>query len=285
APAENMRGTVETWVNSQWKYLAAPGQLSVEINTNAFDSPSPVIEISGWRCTELQGYGALQTIEQVALQAHAMSGAVFIMDWEANAPTAGKSGALMITSPHEAANTRVANPAGKTQFSIIDSARGARNETGLHWGPRYVANAPADFSALTGLLEGSDLQVPTLLIDAHGNNGPGSNPTTSGIRALIGMLGGILGVDGSAKLIYSNEDDRLYAYEHLFPDTTTSRDLGDATHLWRAAYIRSLRLRPQSSEPPVTNGELTIQADSNTSLRFRYQGSDGVIRSATLTLT
>lgn len=27
-----MRGTVETWVNSQWKYLAAPGQLSVEIN-------------------------------------------------------------------------------------------------------------------------------------------------------------------------------------------------------------------------------------------------------------
>ncbi|WP_210200715.1 NACHT domain-containing protein, partial [Rhizobium sophoriradicis] len=28
--------TVETWVNSQWKYLAAPGQLSVEINTAAF---------------------------------------------------------------------------------------------------------------------------------------------------------------------------------------------------------------------------------------------------------
>lgn len=27
-----MRGTVETWVNSQWKYQAAPGQLSVEIN-------------------------------------------------------------------------------------------------------------------------------------------------------------------------------------------------------------------------------------------------------------
>jgi DNA/RNA endonuclease G (NUC1) len=27
-----MRGTVETWVNSQWKYYAAPGQLSVEIN-------------------------------------------------------------------------------------------------------------------------------------------------------------------------------------------------------------------------------------------------------------
>ncbi|WP_210168570.1 hypothetical protein, partial [Rhizobium sp. Leaf371] len=54
APAENMQGTVETWVNSQWKYNAAPGQLSVEINSlsirrlsgagramanRAFDSP------------------------------------------------------------------------------------------------------------------------------------------------------------------------------------------------------------------------------------------------------
>jgi hypothetical protein len=29
-----MRGTVETWVNSQWKYRAVPGQLSVEINNH-----------------------------------------------------------------------------------------------------------------------------------------------------------------------------------------------------------------------------------------------------------
>lgn len=254
------------------------------LGANAFSSPSAVFEASGWRMTELYSYAALQTIEQVAMQAHALAGSFFIMDWEANAPTAGKSGALIITSPHEAANTRVANPAGKTQFCGIDSARGARNETGLHWGPRYVANAPSDFSTYAGFLEGSDLQIPTLLIDAHGNNGPGANPTTSGVRALLGMLGGILGADGAAKFVYSNEDDKLFAYEHIFPDATTTRDLGDPTHVWRAAYIRSLRLRPQAIEPPVTNGELTIQADSNTLLRFRYQGSDGVIRSGTLAL-
>ncbi|WP_348270785.1 DUF1214 domain-containing protein, partial [Rhizobium sp. Root268] len=47
APAENMRGTVETWVNSQWKYLAAPGQLSVEINNIVF-SPDQPKEKSNW---------------------------------------------------------------------------------------------------------------------------------------------------------------------------------------------------------------------------------------------
>ncbi|MGV1989977.1 hypothetical protein ACQZ5N_25490, partial [Agrobacterium sp. 22-221-1] len=33
ALAENMRGKVGTWVNSQWKYHATPGQFSVAINT------------------------------------------------------------------------------------------------------------------------------------------------------------------------------------------------------------------------------------------------------------
>lgn len=254
------------------------------LGVNALDCPSAVIEGSGWRATELRLYGSLQTLEDVAVQFHAMSAPFMVTDWESNQPTAGRFGSLVIASPHEAVNTRVANPAGKTQFAVIDSVRGARNESGIHWGPRYTANAPSGFSSLPGFLEGSDLQIPTLLIDAHGNNGPGANPTTSGVRALLGMLGGILGVDGAAKFVYSNEDDKLFAYEHIFPDATTTRDLGDPTHVWRSAYIRSLRLRPQAVEPPVINGELTIQADSNTLLRFRYQGSDGVIRSGTLAL-
>ncbi|WP_186458485.1 hypothetical protein, partial [Neorhizobium alkalisoli] len=43
-PAENMRGTVETWVNSQWKYRAAPGQLSVEINTSDANKPVSIAQ-------------------------------------------------------------------------------------------------------------------------------------------------------------------------------------------------------------------------------------------------
>lgn len=42
---------------------------------------------------------------------------------------------------------------------------------------------------------------------------------------------------------------------------------------------------PPASSSPGENGELVIQATSNTSLTFKLKGSDGVIRSASLTLS
>jgi hypothetical protein len=41
---------------------------------------------------------------------------------------------------------------------------------------------------------------------------------------------------------------------------------------------------PAASSPPVANGDLTVEKISNTELRFSLKGSDGVIRSNTLTL-
>lgn len=45
-----------------------------------------------------------------------------------------------------------------------------------------------------------------------------------------------------------------------------------------------LALHPGSSVTPIGNGDLVVQATSNTSLTFKYKGSDGVVRSASLTL-
>ena len=42
---------------------------------------------------------------------------------------------------------------------------------------------------------------------------------------------------------------------------------------------------PGSSVTPADNGDLVIEATSNTSLTFRYKGSDGTVRSASLTLS
>lgn len=42
---------------------------------------------------------------------------------------------------------------------------------------------------------------------------------------------------------------------------------------------------PLASAVPTVNGQLTIEATSNTSLTFRLKGSDGVVRSNSLTLT
>lgn len=46
-----------------------------------------------------------------------------------------------------------------------------------------------------------------------------------------------------------------------------------------------LAFRPTAAITPAANGDLTIEATSNTSLTFRLRGSDGIVRSASLTLT
>ena len=47
----------------------------------------------------------------------------------------------------------------------------------------------------------------------------------------------------------------------------------------------SFGFTPGSSVTPADNGDLVIEATSNTSLTFRYKGSDGTVRSASLTLS
>lgn len=51
-----------------------------------------------------------------------------------------------------------------------------------------------------------------------------------------------------------------------------------------AVFSVDLTLTPSASVTPTNNGELVIQATSNTSLTFKYKGSDGTVRSASLTL-
>lgn len=43
-------------------------------------------------------------------------------------------------------------------------------------------------------------------------------------------------------------------------------------------------LRPAASVTPANNGDLVVQATSNTSLTFKLKGTDGVVRSGSLTL-
>jgi len=48
---------------------------------------------------------------------------------------------------------------------------------------------------------------------------------------------------------------------------------------------QDLILNPSSSVTPASNGDLMIEATSDTALTFKYKGSDGVVRSATVTLS
>lgn len=49
--------------------------------------------------------------------------------------------------------------------------------------------------------------------------------------------------------------------------------------------IFSLTQQPAASVTPTENGELVIQATSNTQLTFKLMGSDGVVRSGSVTLS
>lgn len=47
----------------------------------------------------------------------------------------------------------------------------------------------------------------------------------------------------------------------------------------------NLTLKPSASVTPTNNGELIVEATSNTTLTIKLKGSDGTVRSTTLTLT
>jgi hypothetical protein len=64
---------------------------------------------------------------------------------------------------------------------------------------------------------------------------------------------------------------------NFFPNIPV--DLGRLASPWRDIF-----LRPSASLTPSANGDLCIEATNNTTLTFKYKGSDGTVRSGTVTL-
>lgn len=60
--------------------------------------------------------------------------------------------------------------------------------------------------------------------------------------------------------------------------------LGTTSVRWKQGFINDLRLKPSASVTPAVNGELAFELTNDTTLKFKVKGSDGVVRSATLTL-
>lgn len=62
---------------------------------------------------------------------------------------------------------------------------------------------------------------------------------------------------------------------------------GDFAEITRVRLNKILALfqHPAASVTPENNGDLVIQATSNTSLTFKYKGSDGTVRSGSIVLS
>ena len=65
----------------------------------------------------------------------------------------------------------------------------------------------------------------------------------------------------------------------------STHTIGETATRPSVAYIDDIELRPSSSRTPAANGDLSIEATSNTSLTFKLKGSDGTVRTGTVTLS
>ena len=99
------------------------------------------------------------------------------------------------------------------------------------------------------------------------------------------------GYDGSAYIQGGNigfictdgDGNAKFALKTRVSDSLDSRleiDSSGRTHLYS-----DLIQTPSSSVTPSSDGQLMVEATSNTQLTFKYKGSDGVVRSGSITLS
>jgi len=69
----------------------------------------------------------------------------------------------------------------------------------------------------------------------------------------------------------------------IYASADSVYDLGQTNTRFRVLYGDDLSLRPAASRTPAANGDLEIQATSNTSITLKLKGSDGVVRSGSVT--
>jgi hypothetical protein len=106
---------------------------------------------------------------------------------------------------------------------------------------------------------------------------------TGGARNIRIIGGGsVIGIGEAA----SAAVDWTFASGTLLAGTDNSKDIGaSGASRPRNVYVGSNVIsRPSASITPANNSELVVEATSNTTLTFKLKGTDGTVRSATLTL-
>lgn len=89
------------------------------------------------------------------------------------------------------------------------------------------------------------------------------------------------GVAGTVPSAYAVGPDAAQGFKIISPVLFQGKVVIDDT----LDVIGSIMFSPGASVTPMDNGDVTFDTPSDTTLRVRYKGNDGVVRSATLTLT
>lgn len=70
----------------------------------------------------------------------------------------------------------------------------------------------------------------------------------------------------------------------IAPFTDNSKSNGTASLRWSNTYAVNAHFYPPQANNPTANGEVVLELTSNTQLKFKVRGSDGVVRAGTITL-
>jgi hypothetical protein len=101
----------------------------------------------------------------------------------------------------------------------------------------------------------------------------------------IGYLGGttVINYSGNSTLVGGIFYIGQAADIALRRSSTTQLDLDSGTiGAYRDLRVRSVIQQPPATITPASNGDLVVEATSNTLLTFKFKGSDGTVRSGTL---
>jgi hypothetical protein len=157
---------------------------------------------------------------------------------------------------------------GGESDAIIDPGASAKHR----WGWSLVGNGSLQGVATDAALEigsvGAGAYKFGILLDSiHGAPPLSTNGT-------------VLGTDGTAATVANGIDLSAFTITGNFIKGPNGARIDGSGNV----FGTNITLTPPSSVTPVSNGQLTFEATSNTQLKIKYKGSDGVVRSVTLTL-
>jgi hypothetical protein len=167
------------------------------------------------------------------------------------------------------------------QLAVGEEAR-FRCNGGTSWSLVGMFGANRVVAAGPVLLAGQAMQGP-LYVDATGHD------TSNGMYgpAMVLRENGRARAAIAVKHTSADPDQTGLAFlVHLATATANEApfEAGFLNHAGDLSVTRGLTMRPLASVTPVNNGDLTFEATSDTTITVKLKGSDGTVRSGTITL-
>jgi hypothetical protein len=213
-----------------------------------------------------------------------------IVGWQSLARTdAGTTDTILLRDgePDHLAMRRTTNG---QKFSVYGTYPGAST-----W-ERFTITAPTSgnvllgtYRATSGVARGLEIQtdgVTRINIGSNGNIGFGTTPG-----------GGMLNIAGAVDAALFRSGYYIQANTYFTFGTGGTGDVAmqrnaagvmeinsTTAGTFRDLRVRSVIQQPPASITPASNGDYVVEATSNTTLTFKLKGTDGTVRTATLTL-